>query len=196
MQKIVVCFFVCFGIFVLFEIVFTHLETSVLPVKGFKFGHILGTHGHSQWEFFNVPHLLWHKLIVYNGHIRGPVTLTPVAERLAVELSLGTCFNDVTAAVKYEKFRVPVNQTRQFLFLFCGTSLNVLRQIILKLICLHLPSHVLWLKRVSIIITLLNRSFRWRSSWWGYRRSNVPDEHECPCKQIIQKHIRKRSMIR
>ena len=140
-----------------------------------------------QWEFFNVPHLLWHGASFYNGHLRGHMTLTLNAERLAVELSLGTCFNDVTAAVKYEKFRVPVNQTRQFLFLFCGTSLNVLRQIILKLICLHLPSHVLWLKRVSIIITLLNRSFRWRSSWWGYRRSNVPDEHECPCKQIIQK---------
>ena len=25
---------------------------------------------------------------VYNGHLRGPVTLTPIAERLAVELSL------------------------------------------------------------------------------------------------------------
>ena len=24
----------------------------------------------------------------YNGHLRGPVTLTPIAERLAVELSL------------------------------------------------------------------------------------------------------------
>ena len=33
-----------------------------------------------QWGFFNVPHLLWH---VYNGHLRGPVTLTPIAERLA-----------------------------------------------------------------------------------------------------------------
>ena len=26
--------------------------------------------------------------MVYNGHLRGPVTLTPVAERLAVEMSL------------------------------------------------------------------------------------------------------------
>ena len=32
-----------------------------------------------------MPHLLRH---VYNGHLRGPVPLTPVAERLAVELSL------------------------------------------------------------------------------------------------------------
>ena len=41
-----------------------------------------------QWGFSNVPHLLRHGPTVYNGHRRGPVTLTPVAERLAVELSL------------------------------------------------------------------------------------------------------------
>ena len=41
-----------------------------------------------QWGFFCVPHLLWHGASVYNGHLRGPVTLTPIAERLAVELSL------------------------------------------------------------------------------------------------------------
>ena len=35
--------------------------------------------------FFNVPHLLRH---VYDGLLRGPVPLTPVAERLAVELTL------------------------------------------------------------------------------------------------------------
>ena len=41
-----------------------------------------------QWGLFSVPHLLWHGASVYNGHLRGPVTLTPIAERLAVELSL------------------------------------------------------------------------------------------------------------
>ena len=35
-----------------------------------------------------VPHLLWHGAFVYNGHLRGPVTLTLIAERLAVELWL------------------------------------------------------------------------------------------------------------
>ena len=29
-----------------------------------------------------------HTASVYNGHLRGPVTLTPITERLAVELSL------------------------------------------------------------------------------------------------------------
>ena len=38
-----------------------------------------------QWGFFNVSHLLWHGASVYNGHLREPVTLTPIAERLAVE---------------------------------------------------------------------------------------------------------------
>ena len=49
-----------------------------------------------QWGFFSVPNLQWHGASVYNGHLRGPVTLTPVAERLAVELSLHcTCFYDL-----------------------------------------------------------------------------------------------------
>ena len=43
---------------------------------------------HSWWGFFSVPHLLWHGSLVCNGHLRGPVTLAPVAKRLAVELSL------------------------------------------------------------------------------------------------------------
>ena len=41
-----------------------------------------------QWGFFSVSHLLWHGASVYNGHPRGSVTLTTIAERLAVELSL------------------------------------------------------------------------------------------------------------
>ena len=40
------------------------------------------------WGFFSVPHLLRHGSSVYNGDLRGPVTLTPIAERLAVELPL------------------------------------------------------------------------------------------------------------
>ena len=35
-----------------------------------------------------MPHLLRHGPSVYNGHLRGAVTLTPNAERLPVELSL------------------------------------------------------------------------------------------------------------
>ena len=41
-----------------------------------------------QWGFFSVIHLLWHRTSVYNGHIRGPATLAPVAKRLQMEMSL------------------------------------------------------------------------------------------------------------
>ena len=35
-----------------------------------------------------MPHLIGHWASVYNGHLRGLVTLTPIAERLAEVLSL------------------------------------------------------------------------------------------------------------
>ena len=41
-----------------------------------------------QWGLFSVPHLLWHGSSVYNGDLRGPVTLALIAEPLAVELPL------------------------------------------------------------------------------------------------------------
>ena len=41
-----------------------------------------------QWEFFIVPHVLWHGTSVYNGQLWGPVTLTPIAESFAGELTL------------------------------------------------------------------------------------------------------------
>ena len=50
------------------------------------------------WGFLSLPHLLWHRVSVYNTHLRGPMTLTPVAERLAMELLLPvyglSCFAD------------------------------------------------------------------------------------------------------
>ena len=42
----------------------------------------------SEGSLNSVPHLLLHGASAYNGHLRGPVTLTHIAERLAVELSL------------------------------------------------------------------------------------------------------------
>ena len=41
-----------------------------------------------QWGFFRLPYLLWHGTSNYNGHLREPLTLTAIAERLVVELSL------------------------------------------------------------------------------------------------------------
>ena len=57
-----------------------------------------------QWRFFSVPHLLWHSASVYNGHLRGPLTLTPVAEHLVVELSLSVLrLRTVAAGIRTPK---------------------------------------------------------------------------------------------
>ena len=42
-----------------------------------------------QSVFFSGPQLLWHGASVYNDNPQGPVTLTRIAEYLAVELSMG-----------------------------------------------------------------------------------------------------------
>ena len=63
---------------------FTHMKTSPLPLKDCKFWPIFDTYGH--WPVR--VHLLWQGTSVYNGHLREPVTLTIVAGRLSVKLSL------------------------------------------------------------------------------------------------------------
>ena len=56
------------------------LESIIMHKKG----HACMLH-----EFvFRMPHLLWHGTTCFNGHLWGTVTLKPVAECLAVELSL------------------------------------------------------------------------------------------------------------
>ena len=79
-------YFCLFGVFRPTRVFFTDLESSPLPVKGCTFWPMLGTC--ELWGFFSVSHLLWHGTLVYNVHLRGPMTLTPNAERLAVERSL------------------------------------------------------------------------------------------------------------
>ena len=72
--------FVClFGVYHPTREFFTHMETSPLPVKGCKILPMLSTYAIEQWVFFNVPHLQWNGPILYNGHLRRPVILTPVA---------------------------------------------------------------------------------------------------------------------
>ena len=46
------------------------------------------TYALHSWPSSREPSLLWHGTFVYNGYLRGPVTLTPISERLVVELSL------------------------------------------------------------------------------------------------------------
>ena len=64
---------------------FPHMQTLQLPVKGFKFLLILGTHDHLAE---NVLPFATSSLTrdIHNSHLRGPVTITPVPERLGAEL--------------------------------------------------------------------------------------------------------------
>ena len=77
--------FTCFGIFRPTLEFFTRTETSPLPVKGFLYSALMAI---EHWGFFRMPNQLWHGASIYNGHFRGPATLTSVAERFAVELLL------------------------------------------------------------------------------------------------------------
>ena len=83
---VLVCMFVC-GFSSLSRIFDSYGNVTITcTVKGFKIWPMLGTDSHWQCGFFNVPHLLGHGSSVYNGYLREPMTLTPYAERLSVEL--------------------------------------------------------------------------------------------------------------
>ena len=77
--------FVCLKVFFPLENIWLIWRRYHFRWRGANFDLCSALMAIEQWGFFTVPHLLWH---VYNGHFRGPVTLTPNAERLAVELSL------------------------------------------------------------------------------------------------------------
>ena len=61
-----------------------------INIEGLKFGPMLGTHGNL---LSSEGSLMWYTYCdtghpFNNGHLRGPMTLTHIAEGLAVELSL------------------------------------------------------------------------------------------------------------
>ena len=84
----------------------TYWISSMMVVCGFKFHsrmfHSYGevtitceglqilTYTRHSWPLSSegslACHILWHGASVNDGHLRGPVTLTPIAERLAVEM--------------------------------------------------------------------------------------------------------------
>ena len=63
-----------------------------------------------QWGFFSMPHLMWHGPTLYSCHLRGPMTLTSVAERLAVELSLPVFRTQIC---RYRGCNPDIHHTRQ-----------------------------------------------------------------------------------
>ena len=83
-----ICFFVCLELIVPLENFSLIWRRHHCRWRAANFDLCSALMAIEQWGFFNVPHLLWHGPTLYNGYLRGPVTLTPIAERLAVELSL------------------------------------------------------------------------------------------------------------
>ena len=80
--------FVCWG-FSFRSTAFLSLGYVTTPGEGLQiFIYARNSWALSSEGFFCLSHLLWHGTSVYNGHLQGPVTLTPIADRWAVELSL------------------------------------------------------------------------------------------------------------
>ena len=99
------CLFVClFGVYCPTWEFFTHMEhhcrwraanfdlcSALMAIEqwaNFDLHVCLTLMAIEQGGFFNLPQLLRHLPTLYNGHLQGPVTLAPVAEHLAMELSL------------------------------------------------------------------------------------------------------------
>ena len=83
-----VCLFVCLGFSIQLENFSLICKTYHCRKRAANVDICSALMAIEQWGFSSVLHLLCHGESVYNGHLGGPVTLTPNAERLAVELSL------------------------------------------------------------------------------------------------------------
>ena len=79
---------ICLGFFVPLENFSLVWRRQHCRWRGSNFDICSAVMATEQRGFFSVPHLLCHRASVYNVHLRGPVTITPIAERLAVELLL------------------------------------------------------------------------------------------------------------
>ena len=105
-----VCSHVClFGVLRSTQEFFTHIGTSLLSLKGF----VIMTYTRHSWplsskgSLISVPHLLWHGASVDNGHLRGHVTLTPVAERL-YSGAVTICYYDRSVAPAIRTLNFPL----------------------------------------------------------------------------------------
>ena len=66
----------------------SYMEKSPLSVKDWKFWPMFGTHGHWAVRVLKRATPTVTRESVYNGHLRGSVTFTSIAKKLAVELPL------------------------------------------------------------------------------------------------------------
>ena len=80
--------FVCMGFFVQIDNFSLIWRRHHYRWWAAKFDLCLARMAIERWGFLSVPHLLWHGASVYHCHLRGPVSLTPIAQRFAVALSV------------------------------------------------------------------------------------------------------------
>ena len=65
-----------------------------------------------QWGFFSVQHLLWHGASVYNGHLRGPVTLMHTCCWAFASGAITTRFYDLHVGLSRLVFEQPTFRLR------------------------------------------------------------------------------------
>ena len=85
---LIVCLFVCLGFIVILENFSLIRRRHHDRWRAANFDQCSALIAIEKWRFFSVKHLLWHGASVSNGHLQGLVTLTAIAERLAVKVSL------------------------------------------------------------------------------------------------------------
>ena len=104
------------------KILFVCLEFFV-PLENFS---LIWKRHHCRWRAANFTYArhswpLMFMMAVYDGHLRGPVTLSPIAERLVVKLSLPV----FTTWVYSDRGSHPdLPHTRQTLYLYATAAVS------------------------------------------------------------------------
>ena len=88
-----------------------------------------------------MPHLLGHGASVYNGHLRRPMTLTPIAERLAVDLSLPVL--TVVAGIRTPSLPHPLSHVTLTVHVKQRNCSMAVSANFVKKICIHSPPFTL-----------------------------------------------------
>ena len=84
-----VCLFIClFGFFIPLENFLLIWRSHHWRWRAVKFDLCSTFKAIERWGLFSMPYLLWYGTSVYNGHLRGPVTITHFVKGLPVKLSL------------------------------------------------------------------------------------------------------------
>ena len=117
-KKLIYFLFVCLGFFVLLENFSLIWRGHHWRWRSANFDLCLALMAIEHWGSLNVPHLLWHVPTLYNSHLRWPVTITPVAEHLAVEMPLTVLTNKACTDMGFEPHLL---HARQMFYLYTAT---------------------------------------------------------------------------